>query len=103
MISRGARTLAAVAVILAIILVNSVFIVSETEQVVITQLGRPIGQPVTQAGLYFKVPILQKANFFEKRIMKWGWESQSDSHAGQKIYLGGHHRAVEDQGSSAVP
>ncbi len=71
MISRGARTLAVVVVILGIVVFGSIFIVSETEQVVITQLGKPVGQPITQAGLYVKIPILQKANFFEKRIMKW--------------------------------
>ncbi len=45
--------------------------VSETQQVVITQLGRPVGQPITEAGLHFKFPFIQTANFFEKRIMKW--------------------------------
>jgi membrane protease subunit HflC len=38
--------------------------------VVITQFGRPVGAPITQAGLHFKFP-WQTANFFEKRIMKW--------------------------------
>jgi modulator of FtsH protease HflC len=47
------------------------FVVNETEQVVITQLGKPVGESITQAGLHFKIPLIQKANFFEKRIMKW--------------------------------
>lgn len=47
------------------------YIVNENEQVVITQLGKPIGSPITKAGLKFKIPFLQKANYFEKRIYKW--------------------------------
>jgi membrane protease subunit HflC len=45
--------------------------VKETEQVVITQFGKPIGEPKTTPGLKLKVPFIQKANFFEKRYMEW--------------------------------
>lgn len=65
------RNLAIFLVVLAVIAGNALFVVNETDQVVITQLGRPIGDAITTAGLHFKVPLLQKANFFEKRIMKW--------------------------------
>ncbi len=57
--------------VLAILAAGSLFVVSETEQVVITQLGRPVGKPITTAGLHFKIPVIQKANFFEKRVLKW--------------------------------
>lgn len=60
-----------VAIVLAVLVGGSLFIVSETEQVVITQWGRPVGRPITEAGLHFKLPIIQKANFFEKRVLKW--------------------------------
>jgi membrane protease subunit HflC len=50
---------------------SALFVVKETEQVVITQLGRPVGEPITRAGLHFKIPLIQKANFFEKRVLKW--------------------------------
>lgn len=60
-------TLVAVAMIAG----ASLYVLNETEQVVITQLGRPVGNPVIQAGLHFKVPFIQKANYFEKRVMKW--------------------------------
>ncbi|ROR01511.1 protease FtsH subunit HflC [Desulfosoma caldarium] len=60
-----------VAVVLGVLAAGSLFIVSETEQVVITQWGRPVGEPITRAGLHFKLPIIQKANFFEKRVLKW--------------------------------
>ncbi len=71
MVPRGAKIALAVIVVFVILVGASCFVVSETEQVVITQLGRPVGQPITEAGLHFKVPFIQTANFFEKRIMKW--------------------------------
>jgi len=49
----------------------SAFTVDEKEQVVITQFGRPIGEAITEPGVYFKIPFIQKANFFEKRYMEW--------------------------------
>lgn len=48
-----------------------VYIVDETQQVVITQFGEPIGDPITEAGLYFKVPFIRQANYFEKRLLQW--------------------------------
>lgn len=50
---------------------SSAFIVQETEQVVLTELGKPIGEAITEPGIYFKVPFVQKAIFFEKRYMEW--------------------------------
>lgn len=49
----------------------SAFTVDEKEQAVITQFGRPIGEAITEPGVYFKIPFIQKANFFEKRYMEW--------------------------------
>ncbi len=71
MVPRGAKIALAVIVVLVILAGASCFVVSETEQVVITQFGRPVGQPITEAGLHFKLPFIQTANFFERRIMKW--------------------------------
>src|SRR5208337_4468655 len=71
MVPRKAKIAVAVLVVLAVIAGASFFVVSETQQVVITQFGRPVGEPITQAGLHFKIPFIQTANFFEKRIMKW--------------------------------
>jgi len=47
------------------------FIVNEAQQVVITQFGRPVGDSVTTPGLKFKIPVLQKTNYFEKRFLEW--------------------------------
>jgi modulator of FtsH protease HflC len=61
---------AATAVGLALLL-SSVYVVNETQQVVITQFGEPVGQPVTTPGLHFKVPFMQDANYFDKRFLEW--------------------------------
>jgi len=47
-----------------------IYTVSETEQVVITQFGK-YKRVVKDAGLHFKKPILEKPNFFDKRILEW--------------------------------
>lgn len=49
----------------------SLYTVSETEQIIITQFGKPVGETVTDAGLHLKVPFVQKVNRFEKRILEW--------------------------------
>jgi membrane protease subunit HflC len=54
-----------------LILSQGLFIVKETEQVVITQFGKPVGDPVMEPGLKFKIPFVQTANFFEKRFLEW--------------------------------
>ena len=59
-------------IIIAIILIGqSTYVVKETEQVVITQFGKPIGEAKVTPGLKIKVPFTQKANYFEKRYMEW--------------------------------
>jgi membrane protease subunit HflC len=50
---------------------DAFYVVDETQQVVITQFGKPVGAPIVNAGLKFKLPLLQRAAYFEKRIMKW--------------------------------
>ncbi len=71
MMVSGLRFLIPVVLVLAVFVSGAFFVVNETEQVVITQLGKPIGEPITKAGLHFKIPLIQVANYFEKRIMKW--------------------------------
>jgi membrane protease subunit HflC len=67
--------LAALAV--AAVLNNSIYIVSEWEQAIITQFGRPVGTPVVKAGLHVKVPFIQRVRRFEKRILNWdGYPNQ---------------------------
>ncbi|MEM9015402.1 MAG: protease modulator HflC [Verrucomicrobiota bacterium] len=59
--------------IFAVILVASggIYTVKETEQVIITQFGDAIGEPIKEPGLKFKIPFLHKVNKFDKRILEW--------------------------------
>ncbi len=59
--------------VLVVVLVagGAFYVVNEAEQVIITQFGKPVGDPVMTPGLKVKVPFLQKANFFDKRFLEW--------------------------------
>lgn len=59
------------ALVVLILLFKSTYTVKETEQVVITQFGKPIGEAVTTPGLKVIVPFIQKTNYFEKRYLEW--------------------------------
>jgi membrane protease subunit HflC len=63
-----------VLVVAAVLGLNSLFTVDETEQAVITQFGRPIGEPITEPGLRFKLPFIQVVNFFPKTLLEWDGE-----------------------------
>lgn len=67
------KTIISIVIIaIAVIVVSqSTFIVNEKQQVVITQFGKPVGEAITNSGLKFKTPFVQKANYFEKRYMEW--------------------------------
>ena len=54
-----------------LLILECVYRVRETEQVVITQFGKPVGQAKTTPGLKLKMPFIQKTNYFEKRYMEW--------------------------------
>lgn len=65
-------------IIIAIIIVlglstfySSVYVVDETEQVVITQFGKVVGDPIKEPGLKYKLPFIQKANYFENVLLEW--------------------------------
>ncbi len=57
--------------VLIIVLADAVYVVSETNQVIITQFGEPKGGAVTAPGLHMKIPFIQKTNYFEKRWLEW--------------------------------
>jgi len=54
-----------------LLIAQTLYIIQETEQVVITQFGKPMGEAKTKPGLHAKMPFFQKANYFEKRYMEW--------------------------------
>lgn len=57
--------------IVAFIAYQGFYVVDETEQVVVTQFGRAIGDAKTEPGLYFKVPLIQQATYFPKNLLEW--------------------------------
>jgi len=60
-----------IGIALLVLLGESIYTVSETEQVIITQFGEPVGEPVVAPGLHFKVPFIQRTNVFDKRFLEW--------------------------------
>ena len=58
-------------VALVVLLFQSIFTVNQAEQVIITQFGRPVGDPITSPGLNFKMPFVQQVNSFDKRYLAW--------------------------------
>ena len=62
-----------IAVLAAVLVLvgQSLYTVSETQQVILTQFGEPVGDPVVTPGLHFKLPFIQKSNVFEKRFLEW--------------------------------
>lgn len=62
----------AIALLLAIaVLSSALYTVQETEQVVITQFGKPVGNPITTPGLKLRMPFIQTSHAFEKRFLEW--------------------------------
>jgi membrane protease subunit HflC len=62
---------AIIALLAVIVLSSSLYTVKETEQVVITQFGKPVGKPIMTPGLKMKMPFVQKVYAFEKRFLEW--------------------------------
>lgn len=57
--------------LLVLLLLSSVYVVQEPQQVIITQFGKPVGDPINTPGLKFKLPMVQKVHRFEKRFLEW--------------------------------
>ena len=68
------------------VLMSSIYTVNEVEQMIITQFGKPVGAPVTSAGLKVKVPFIQEVNPIDKRILEWDG-NPSDMPTKDKLYI----------------
>jgi membrane protease subunit HflC len=68
------------------VMISSIYTVSEVEQVIITQFGKPVGEPVTEAGLKMKVPFIQEVNPIDKRVLEWDGVP-SDMPTKDKLYI----------------
>jgi membrane protease subunit HflC len=64
-------TLVVLIIAVAFLAYNAAYSVDETQQVIITQFGRIVGKPIKDPGLKFKIPFIQKANFFAKNLLDW--------------------------------
>ena len=78
---------------------DAVYIVTETNQVIITQFGEPIGGAVTKAGVHLKMPFIQKTNYFEKRWLEWEGDAEPNPDQRQEIHLGRNLLPLADQRS----
>ncbi|MFA5157161.1 MAG: protease modulator HflC [Candidatus Omnitrophota bacterium] len=63
--------IASFAIVIVSFAIGAIYIINEGQQVVITQFGKPVGDPITSAGLHFKQPLIQEAHYFEKRLLDW--------------------------------
>ncbi|MDB0056124.1 protease modulator HflC [Akkermansiaceae bacterium] len=65
---------------------GAIYTVREDQQILLTQFGKPIGDPIIEAGLHFKIPFIQKVNMMEKRVLSWdGASSQMPTR--DKLYI----------------
>src|ERR1700722_8400966 len=60
-----------VALLLLLVLSGAFYTVDQTEQVIITQFGEPVGEPITEPGLHFKLPFVQSVNSLDNRFLEW--------------------------------
>jgi membrane protease subunit HflC len=80
------RLLMILAGIAAFVMYNAFYTVGEAQQVILTQFGKPVGEPVTEAGLKLKTPFIQDINRIDKRILEWDG-SPSDMPTKDKLYI----------------
>ncbi|QQZ30568.1 protease modulator HflC [Thiothrix subterranea] len=80
------RLLLVLAGLLAFVLFNAFYTVGEAQQVILTQFGKPVKEPVTEAGLKMKIPFIQEVNRIDKRVLPWDG-SPSDMPTKDKLYI----------------
>ena len=76
----------ALLVVTVLVLNSALYTVSEVQQVIITQFGKPVGSPVVDAGLNIKMPFIQEVNAIDKRVLEWDGEP-SDMPTKDKLYI----------------
>src|ERR1700730_6374495 len=57
--------------LLVFLLSDALYTFDQTEQVIITQFGKPVGHPITEPGLHLKTPFVQNVNRLDKRFLEW--------------------------------
>ncbi|MFT5101694.1 MAG: membrane protease subunit HflC, partial [Planctomycetaceae bacterium] len=82
----GMGILTGVVVAATITAFSSVYTVGEVEQAIITQFGKPVGKPITSAGLKLKLPFIQDVNRIDRRVLEWDG-NPSDMPTKDKLYI----------------
>ena len=82
----GTGLLIILIIAVVVVLPGAFYTVSEIKQVIITQFGKPVGEPVTSAGLKMKIPFIQDVNVIDKRILEWDG-NPSDMPTKDKLYI----------------
>jgi len=72
--------------LVAFVLMSSIYTVNEVQQMIITQFGKPVGEPIVTAGLKVKIPFIQEVNPIDKRILEWDG-APSDMPTKDKLYI----------------
>ncbi|HWB59366.1 MAG TPA: protease modulator HflC [Chthoniobacteraceae bacterium] len=69
---RIVMVLLGIAVLAALVVLSGMFYtVNQMEQVIITQFGKPVGEPITEPGLHMKTPFIQTVNSLDRRFLEW--------------------------------
>jgi membrane protease subunit HflC len=66
-------------------MLGAFYVLEEGQQAVVLQFGRPVGTPVTEAGLHFKIPFVQEVRRFEKRLLIWDGDPNQIPTAGREF------------------
>src|SRR5260370_13977195 len=61
----------AIAFFLVLVFSGAFYTIDQTEQVIITPFGQPVGDPITEPGLHFKLPFVHAVNTLDKRFLEW--------------------------------
>jgi len=84
---KNLSTIALIAIlVIGFVATNALYTVSETERVIVTQFGKPVGDIIDRAGLKLKIPFIQRVNRIEKRILVWDG-SANDMPTKDKLYI----------------
>lgn len=76
-----------ICLLLIIVLSSALYTIDETQQVIITQFGKPVGDAKNDAGLKIKMPFIQDVNYFEKRLLEWDGNPTEISAKDKKFIL----------------
>jgi len=62
---------ALLAVLVLLVLSRSAFVVDQSQQAIIVQLGEPVGGVISEPGLHWRVPFIQDVRRFDRRLLDW--------------------------------